>query len=376
MGVINRMLFGGAEFDETEEYFRFQFRFLYIILLFGAVSSIIFIVSHYTGANVLTSGHINAQKFHVTISVLLAFVLYGRKKAFNTVAWLALINSFIVFISAMFLVPEDPLRVIWFFLNLPAVFLLLGRFVGVCTTVVSAICIIVGNRYLTTPYPPNAIATSVVAFLYISVFFYIYSSRPVSYFHRMLESNEKLRYLANHDQLTGVLNARTFYEVCDHMICVARRDSKPFSVLFVDLDHFKKVNDTYGHDAGDTVLRAATECMSGNIRECDVIGRVGGEEFSVYLPETDNEGAMVLAEKLRARIEDLMPVINGKPLRVTASIGVASEMPHHVSIADIQRDADHAMYHAKQEGRNRVSSLDAPCYVEQTISMERSIAVS
>ncbi|MFZ5775481.1 MAG: diguanylate cyclase [Thermodesulfobacteriota bacterium] len=180
---------------------------------------------------------------------------------------------------------------------------------------------------------------------------------------QLAEANRQLKFLASHDPLTGVLNARTFYEVCDSMMCVAHRDKHPYSVLFVDLDHFKKVNDTYGHDAGDTVLKAVSSCMKQNCRECDVVGRVGGEEFSIYLPETNEAGAMVVAENLRVMIEGLMPAIDGKPLLVTASIGVASSQPHHRSIADIQRDADHAMYHAKKEGRNRVSCLDMPCYV-------------
>lgn len=194
--------------------------------------------------------------------------------------------------------------------------------------------------------------------------------RLQEYAAQLKESNEKLTYLASHDPLTGVLNARTFYEVCDSMMSVAHRDNKPFSVLFVDLDHFKKVNDTYGHDAGDIVLKSVAACMTGTSRECDVYGRIGGEEFSVYLPGTDREGAMFLAEKLRVNIEQLMPVIDGKPLKVTASIGVASNLPHHHSISDIQRDADHAMYHAKKEGRNRVSCLDEPCYVAKAMSVE------
>ncbi|NJD38589.1 MAG: GGDEF domain-containing protein [Geobacter sp.] len=186
----------------------------------------------------------------------------------------------------------------------------------------------------------------------------------------LAEANRQLQYLASHDSLTGVLNARTFYEVGDRMMSVARRENKPFSVLFIDIDHFKRVNDTYGHDAGDTVLKAVSACMKQGSRESDVIGRVGGEEFSIFLPETDHDGALLVAEKLRIRIEELMPAIAGKPLQVTASIGVASSMKHHKSIADIQRDADHAMYHAKKEGRNRVSCLELPCYVEQAMAHE------
>lgn len=363
MKPIQSLLLGGAEFSESEEYFSFQFRLLFVILLFGALSSIIFMISHYSGANRLTTGHILTTHFHAYCNLALAFILYGRKRFFYPVAWAALFVGFVIFISALMLVPNDPLRVIWFFLNLPAVFVILGRGVGIGAAIFSAACIFFGNRYLEQPYNENAIATAVMGFIYISVFFYAYSSRPISYFHRLTESNEKLRYLANHDPLTGVLNARTFYQVCDSMMCLAHRDNKSFSVLFVDLDHFKKVNDTYGHDAGDVVLKSVASCMTSTSRECDVYGRIGGEEFSIYLPDTDRQGAMLLAEKLRMNIEQLLPIIDGKPLKVTASIGVASNLPHHHSISDIQRDADHAMYHAKKEGRNRVSCLDEPCYV-------------
>ncbi len=178
------------------------------------------------------------------------------------------------------------------------------------------------------------------------------------------EANRRLEYLASRDQLTGLLNARTFYEVCDQIIKAALRDNAPFSVLFVDLDHFKGVNDAYGHEAGDLVLRTAAEALRLTMRESDVLGRVGGEEFAAFLPETGLDGALVLAEKVRAAVESLEIPYRGAALRVTASVGVSARMRHHKSIADIQRDADHAMYHAKKEGRNRVSFLAMPCYVE------------
>jgi diguanylate cyclase (GGDEF)-like protein len=137
------------------------------------------------------------------------------------------------------------------------------------------------------------------------------------------------------------------------------------AVLFVDLDHFKDVNDTYGRDVGDAVLKTVSAYLVQACRECDVVGRVGGEEFSVYFPETDHSGAMAIVEKVREKIESLMPLMDGKNLRITASIGVASNLAHHKAIADILRDADHAMYHAINAGRNRVSSLELPCYVEE-----------
>ncbi len=153
------------------------------------------------------------------------------------------------------------------------------------------------------------------------------------------------------------MNARAYYAICDKLIQGALRDHSAFSVLFIDLDHFKKINDQYGHEAGDTVLKVIARCLGEQIRGSDYLGRVGGEEFSVFLPHTSFEQAMVVAEKIRAAVEAAMPDIGSQRLRTTASIGVASRQTHHSTMKSIQAEADHAMYAAKKAGRNRVSAL-------------------
>ena len=200
-------------------------------------------------------------------------------------------------------------------------------------------------------------ATFVLGMLYFALFFHFYSDRSISYFVRMRESNENLRYMASHDTLTGVFNARAYYEICDHLILVANRDSSPYSVMFVDLDHFKSINDTYGHAAGDIVLKKVAQCLADNIRKSDSLGRIGGEEFSIFLPNTEIDGATELAETIRKAIELLMPDIGDQRLKITASIGVARSEKGNQSMKDIQQKADQAMYEAKAKGRNRVSTF-------------------
>jgi len=133
--------------------------------------------------------------------------------------------------------------------------------------------------------------------------------------------------MATRDMLTGVLNARAYYEICDSLINLATRNSTPYSVLFIDLDHFKSINDNYGHAAGDIVLRSVANCIQGGLRNSDVMGRIGGEEFSVFLPNTDAIAATQVAEQLRQSIEVLMPSFGDRQLKITASIGVARN--HH-----------------------------------------------
>ena len=155
-----------------------------------------------------------------------------------------------------------------------------------------------------------------------------------------------------------MLNARAYYAACEQHIQIASRTGQPYAVIFVDLDHFKSVNDTYGHSAGDAVLKAVAKCMQRTVRQSDALGRIGGEEFSVFMPNTASGGAMQLAEKLRQAVEALNPSIGDLNLRVTASIGVATCEGPPEEMHLIQQRADHAMYQAKLLGRNRVSALD------------------
>jgi diguanylate cyclase (GGDEF)-like protein len=167
-----------------------------------------------------------------------------------------------------------------------------------------------------------------------------------------------LRELSSHDPLTGVLNARAISEAGDLLIRSGLRVGTPFSVVFIDLDHFKSINDRHGHEVGDLVLKEVANCLAQHTRRSDLFGRVGGEEFMMLLPNTDLSGAKLLAEKLRQHVEELAPLIGSERIPVTVSIGVARNRSGQESIADIRREADQAMYRAKAEGRNRVVSLE------------------
>jgi diguanylate cyclase (GGDEF)-like protein len=164
--------------------------------------------------------------------------------------------------------------------------------------------------------------------------------------------------MATHDMLTGVLNARAYYEVCDQMIRIAKRSHTPYAVLFVDLDHFKSINDTHGHAAGDVVLKSVADCLAKTLRGSDALGRIGGEEFSIFLPATEIAGAREVAETIRTSVEALMPSIGDKKIKITASIGIAKNQHSDQAMLEIQQQADQAMYVAKSRGRNRVSSFD------------------
>jgi diguanylate cyclase (GGDEF)-like protein/PAS domain S-box-containing protein len=170
--------------------------------------------------------------------------------------------------------------------------------------------------------------------------------------HQVLD---ELEHQAFTDSLTGLANRRNFMDSAEIELARARRFGNTNAVLLLDIDHFKAVNDKYGHKAGDTALEALADTLRNRLREVDIIGRIGGEEFAVLLPETDMKMASQAAERLRQAVEEReITVGNNLPLHLTVSIGIASPAKPSEKIEEILRLADSALYAAKNSGRNCV----------------------
>jgi len=165
---------------------------------------------------------------------------------------------------------------------------------------------------------------------------------------------EKNRLLSITDGLTKVYNHRHFYEVLENEWLRYRRYSTPLSLLMIDVDHFKNINDVYGHQLGDAVLAGIAKAVVMNTRELDTVARYGGEEFAVILPQIDVANARVAAEKLRREVEQQQIHEQLKHKEITISIGVATASSEMHAISDLIASADAALYAAKEQGRNRV----------------------
>ncbi|MBP9218204.1 MAG: diguanylate cyclase [Sterolibacterium sp.] len=167
---------------------------------------------------------------------------------------------------------------------------------------------------------------------------------------------KELERQAHIDVLTGLNNRRHFFELAEHELSRARRHDLPLSALMLDIDHFKRCNDTWGHAVGDRVLQKLAEVCQHTLREIDIFGRIGGEEFTVLLVETNTYAALEAAERLRqALAAATVPLDHGQHLNFTVSIGVAYLTQEDHTIPDLLRRADMALYAAKNSGRNRVS---------------------
>jgi diguanylate cyclase (GGDEF)-like protein len=167
--------------------------------------------------------------------------------------------------------------------------------------------------------------------------------------------HDELYKQATLDPLTRIFNRKHFNQEIESEYSRARRYGRPLSMLMMDLDHFKKVNDTYGHPAGDYVLKQTANLVKDSLRAQDIFARFGGEEFALLLPETTNDNAFALGEKIRGRIQQSTYEYNAKKIPVTLSIGVATLKTNHANWEDLVGEADRNLYSAKNAGRNRVS---------------------
>lgn len=172
--------------------------------------------------------------------------------------------------------------------------------------------------------------------------------------HALRETNEELHQISITDGLTGLYNRTHIMELFAKEKSRSQRSRNHLSVLMLDIDDFKKINDTYGHPVGDTVMRRLADTLSSSVRDCDYVGRYGGEEFLIILPESSVKDAANTAERIRVNVGNLQFVEDQENFSVTVSIGVAGFPDHGENTESILGHADNALYQAKADGRNRV----------------------
>ena len=211
------------------------------------------------------------------------------------------------------------------------------------------------NDYLPKPFEADELEARIYAALRVR-------SNQLELKERNAQLEAMLRNvesLAITDALTGLYNRRRFADVLQREFAVTRRYHHGLCCILMDIDHFKKVNDTHGHDAGDQVLKEVAHTLGGSLREVDLVARYGGEEFAILLPHTPKQSSGVVATRIAERVKAVAIEVGGETVSVTASFGVASTEDLRTRDADdLVRAADDALYRAKRNGRDRIEFYD------------------
>ena len=170
---------------------------------------------------------------------------------------------------------------------------------------------------------------------------------------------QEMRSLASYDSLTGLLSRHAFFDNANNYVSLAKREHRPFSVMIIDLDHFKLINDRYGHPAGDAVLKLFADVTNSVARRSDIVGRLGGEEFAIILPNTTAAKALEFSARLHTAINKAVLTFKDKAIKYTASIGLTEfDTDSKDSIDDLLARADLALYQAKHSGRNQTATFN------------------
>jgi diguanylate cyclase (GGDEF)-like protein len=256
---------------------------------------------------------------------------------------------------------DSPLRDLYILVIIIAA-LTLGKIVTLAELVLITACYVwlayplEAGDLMTLPYGAKLVAQVAPILLVAYITSMLSADIRIAYGY----SYRQLKKLSETDELTGVMNNRGFTIAAKQVFQQAERYARPFSILMVDSDSLKTVNDRLGHEAGDRLLRLIVQCIQNELRkspmrESDIVARYGGDEFVVLLPETPHGGAVGVAERIRKGVESSPITSHGQTVTATVSIGIASYPKHGLNVESVLEKADQAMYASKAGGKNRVT---------------------
>jgi len=355
--TFNNFFYSNFKFEEDETLLKFKFKMMNSVLVIIAFFSVLFGLMSDLGINDIGSFHAKVDYIYGSFAILLMVFLRRSKANYAVASHAILFASTVTFFSALVNVPQDEFRIIWFYLMIFLAYMLNGSRSGLLYTIASIVIILGSHYFFDLKLSQVAINSAVLGLVIGSFLSHVYTKKIGDYEKTLHEKNETLKLLASTDGLTGIMNKRIFDEVSNHYFETVQRDGLELSLLMLDLDNFKDINDTYGHQIGDLILIQFAETIKPLIRKSDVFARIGGEEFAVLLFKTDTAGAEILAEKIHEAVKNVVVKCDKKDICVTTSIGCTKNKKTDVGFEEIILRADTALYQAKDKGRNQTCIL-------------------
>lgn len=355
---FENFLSSNFSFNDEETLLKFKFKMLNSSMIIIALVTFCIGILSQLGINDIGSTQMLVNYIHSLSTLLLLWLLRFSKEHFETISLGLIVISFLNTTSALIFVINDEFRMMWFFLVVFLAYMLHGTRMGLIFTLLSIIDIILANIFFDLEISSLAINTAIFGLIVSSALMRAYTTKVQEYEDSMRQKTEELAQLASVDHLTGIMNKRVFDDVSKRYFETAQRHNQHIHILTLDIDHFKDVNDTYGHQVGDLLLIRFVETVQALLRKSDIFARVGGEEFMVLLYKTDLTGSMKVAEKIRKEVHNIRCKDDERFVKITTSIGVGRSKSEDSNVQALLERSDRALYQAKKEGRDRVCLED------------------
>lgn len=346
----------GFLFESAEQVSEFRFRVFLTVLIVATLFAPLFATLHYVGQVDITDFHASLDLVYGIFSLMIWLGIRRYQEKYFLFALLFTSFSFFVFVSAFLFAVHDEFRAIWFYILVAVAFVLLPRKWGDVFAILSTLALLITYNVYETGMSQDTITSTVLAMIPFALILRAYAKQGDRQVLELSEKNARLLELASKDTLTQSYNRHMFYELGEQLFVLAKREGRPLSMMMLDLDNFKLINDSYGHLVGDEVLRQFSQWCLNCQRESDVFARIGGEEFGVILPNTDLSGAAEIADRLLKSLNITPCRIKGCDICVTVSIGVTQMTESDTELEMIRLRADTALYDAKFSGRNQVKT--------------------
>lgn len=321
-----------------------------------------------------SKSHISGHHFHGNMLFLFAIITlvnlinyhFKQNKRFYQNAFISMVGVLFLYLTASG--GESNTGPLWFYVFPPLGFYILGIKYGLTLSISAIFAVLIifffpQLPFVTTEYDPDFKIRFLATLSFVTACAYVLDDARRTAKNELIDMATLYEYAARTDELTTLSNRRDMRECLDKEFYRHQRSNSYFSIILMDIDHFKRVNDTYGHDAGDAVLKEFSTLLKGLSRKIDVVSRWGGEEFLMLLPDTSLLQALTLAERLRAAVEEHTFSYKFETIPLTMSAGICS-VSQHEDINKILKQADINLYEAKTKGRNRiepaVKTISAP----------------
>jgi diguanylate cyclase (GGDEF)-like protein len=346
------------DFTAQEALLTFKFNMLRIGLILIVVFSPIFMLFHVSGIRIITLPSFYSLLLLWVVGIISLYLILRSKKHYKSISYILVLCSLGAFILALFDI-GDGFRAIWIFLVMVMAYAIYGIKLGMITYVLSMGVFLTLKLFFDLQYKSLEMITILGSFTILAQILYYYTKQIHDFEKKILDQNKILELIASHDSLTGIMNRRVFLEMAGKYLSKAKREERGFYFLMLDLDNFKMINDNHGHQYGDKVLIEYSKLIESLLRDNDLFGRLGGEEFGIAVLDDKLEGVQTLAEKIRREVESYGFYVGKKRIYVTVSIGIAGNSPDFI-LDNTMHEADVNMYRAKKAGRNRVCTSSEP----------------